>query len=288
MVSEVLKYAPTDLTPAELVVLLVIAEQSRDDTRRCWPGQEKLMQMTRLTDSGLRRVMQRLAGRGLEVRVQIGTVKNGPKKGEPLFACNGRQANYQLPRFDTTEAGTDVPPSEDTEAGTAVPASPKTKAVRKVRKKPLKAVPIDPEGGTPVPPIPSYPLTKQNPLNRTPPAHDVDRDLFGAPIEQPNPVPMIVAAYVDSVRSSGGVATSAMCGAIGKNAKRLIDVDHLHPAVVLVSAQRAGTKRAKNLDQYLGDAQQTFDRGGESRRAMFDHWQHLHDQATAAQPEIGA
>jgi len=114
-------------------------------------------------------------------------------------------------------------------------------------------------------------------------------DLFGAPIEPPNPVPLIVAAYVDSVRENGGVATSAMCGAIGKNAKRLIDVDHLQPPVVLVAAQRAGTKRAKTLDQYLGDAQQTYDRGGNARRAMFDHWRKLHDQAIAdQQPQIGA
>jgi hypothetical protein len=121
-----------------------------------------------------------------------------------------------------------------------------------------------------------------------------DLDLFGDPIEPPpapSPVPVIVAMYIDAVRSTDGVATSTMIGAIGKNAKRLIEIDKLHPAVVAVAAQRAGERRAKVLDPFLGAAQSSYNSHGDSRRAMFAAWQKIHDDAVAEKnihnPQIG-
>jgi hypothetical protein len=95
LIAEVMDQAPADLTSAEVVVLLVLAENANDTTRKAWPGLETLLRRARLSPTGLRTVFQRLAGRGLEVRVPIGH----DKAGRPVYAARGRQTVYRIPLF---------------------------------------------------------------------------------------------------------------------------------------------------------------------------------------------
>lgn len=277
LIVEVMDNAPPQIGHTEWRLLVVLAEQANDKTRLCWPDLDLLTRRVGVSASGIRQAMLKLAALGLEVRVSSRTDKNG----DPVFAHRGSQRTYRIPTVEAFKgASTQAPkprpkvPESRQKAGPKVPESAS-------------------KGASTQAPFPSVPLKEQrhpsNFLTDATASAGADVDLFGDPIEPPNPVPLIVAGYVDSVRETGGVATSAMCGAIGRNAKRLIEVDKLHPAVVLVAAQRAGAKRAKTLDQFLGDAQQTYDRDGQSRRAMFDNWKRAADLLTLTQrPELGA
>lgn len=109
LLVEVLDHAPADLTPAERLVLAVLAEDARDETRKCWPGMDKLERRTGLRSDSLRRVFQRLAKRGLEVRVPI----TFTKKGAPVFAREGVQTNYRIPEFP--ESSRDCGPASNGE-----------------------------------------------------------------------------------------------------------------------------------------------------------------------------
>ena len=148
LITEVLDHAPDDITSAELVVLLVLAENGRDSTREAFPGMDVLTRRSRLSPDGVRKALQRLAKRGLEVRVAIGE----DRLGRPVYSFPGRQTTYRLPAFErrdagTAKGGTDVPPN----GGTLVP--PKTKnGGTPVRN---GGTPVPPNGGTPVPPFPS-------------------------------------------------------------------------------------------------------------------------------------
>jgi hypothetical protein len=95
LIVEMLDTAPDDLTPAERLLLVAIAEKARENTRECWPGIEVLMRRTGLGKDGVGKVFQRLAARGYEVRVPLG--KN--KKGEPVFSYPGQRTTYRLPCF---------------------------------------------------------------------------------------------------------------------------------------------------------------------------------------------
>lgn len=288
LVTEVLDCAPHSLSLGETLLLVVIAESANTVTRECWPGLPELLSRTRTTESGLRRIMQRLADRDLEVRIPIGK----DSLGRPVFARKGQQTRYRLPEFPPRLGGTTVPPKTPPLGGTTVPPSDTPKAVPMSPEGTFKAVRIGSIGGTTVPPFPSRTFKEQDQRQPTntrsaPPDEEivdaelVDVDLFGNPVEdpQPSPVPALVAAYVDALRADGGVATQSMIGAIGKNAKRLIEVDKLHPAVVMIAIQRAAAQRSRTLDRFLGTAQATFDRGGQARRDLFASWQKMHDQA---------
>src|SRR5437868_11412457 len=102
LVKEVLNHAPP-MTASERLILLAIAE----GTRR--PGQAwdiSTDDMKRLTGglaaSTVRDALRRLAGRGIEARVQL-TGKDGRpmygKDGRPLYAVPGLAPAYRLPRF---------------------------------------------------------------------------------------------------------------------------------------------------------------------------------------------
>jgi hypothetical protein len=124
LVVEVLDCAPDDLTPAERLVLVVLAECANDDTREGWPGMDKISRRTGLQPDSVRRVFQRLAKRGLEVRVPIGK----DKRGRLVFAHEGAKTTYRIPRFaperrdagPTTEAGSQSRHSTS-RGGTLVP-----------------------------------------------------------------------------------------------------------------------------------------------------------------------
>ncbi len=95
LTHEVLDHAPPDLSTAEAMVLTVIAYHAQLEHRRCWMPAEEMQARTRLSATGLRQAMQRLAKRGLECRVARGVTK----AGEPVYAYRGRTTTYRLPAF---------------------------------------------------------------------------------------------------------------------------------------------------------------------------------------------
>lgn len=107
LVREVLSLAPHDLTPSQLVVLVVIAERAqprarvvdgRDiPARECFPNRAEMLRDCRMTEASLSKTLQRLAQRGLEVRVSLGT----DRSGRPFYARSGHRTTYRLPRFST-------------------------------------------------------------------------------------------------------------------------------------------------------------------------------------------
>jgi hypothetical protein len=95
LIREVLDHAPSDLTPAELVVLLVLAHDARDSTRECWPGIDTIAERARMHPTSLRRMFTRWGNRvpPMEVRVAIGKTADG----RPLYAARGHRTVYRLP-----------------------------------------------------------------------------------------------------------------------------------------------------------------------------------------------
>ena len=102
----------------------------------------------------------------------------------------------------------------------------------------------------------------------------------------PSPVQVIVAAFAQAMTDAGGVPTESMRAAIGRNAKRLLNTDRLDPAVVLEAAQRAGTKRQRTIDPFLGDVRTSYDRGGSSRHDLIQGYAVRYSEAS--QTQIGA
>lgn len=106
LIVEVLDQYPRDLTPAERLVLVAIAEAARDETREGWPGMELLIRRTGLSRSAVTKILQRLARRRppIEVRVSIGKGHDG----RLVYASRGRRTTYRLPPVPTRKGG---PPS---------------------------------------------------------------------------------------------------------------------------------------------------------------------------------
>ena len=129
LVGEVVDWLQTPaadgLTPAEAVILLVIAERAHDKTRDMWrhriddyPLYERIKRAARLSDAGLSKALQRLAKRGLECRVQVGT----DRRGRPVYAAKGHSMRFRLPELpavvslpepvDSPSGAVDNPPAE--------------------------------------------------------------------------------------------------------------------------------------------------------------------------------
>jgi hypothetical protein len=120
MMVEILDHAPPELSPAERLVLIAIAEDARDGgSRTCSPGVDMLCRRTGLSEEGLRKVFQRLAKHGLEIRVAIGKGKSG----RLVFAKPGVRTTYRVPVFVAEEGGEwqDEKP-EDWDESTAIKA----------------------------------------------------------------------------------------------------------------------------------------------------------------------
>ncbi|MEU7855200.1 hypothetical protein [Nonomuraea sp. NPDC049141] len=110
LVGEVASWLATpaarDLTAAERLVLMVIAERAHKQTRRFWVHKgdvrddgtaitptETIAMRVGVTTDGLTKILRRLSDRGLEVRVPRGVRKNGA----PVFAVRGRATDYHVP-----------------------------------------------------------------------------------------------------------------------------------------------------------------------------------------------
>jgi hypothetical protein len=119
LIAEVLKYAGAhpDVTTGERLVLILIAERANGQTREAWSGGAdvwSLGQAAGMAPTTLRTVLQRLAKRGLELRVSRGT----DSKGRPVYASWNRQTTYRLPLLLADEppsAVGDEPPSRTEE-----------------------------------------------------------------------------------------------------------------------------------------------------------------------------
>ncbi len=164
--AEVLDHAPPDLTAAELLVLVALAEKM---PRRIEYDlmTKHLVRRTRLKERGLRAAVVRLGERGIDVRVPIGT----DGKGRPLYAAHGRPPRWRLPAFEApdgcecdtcdaaqvSEGGTVVPPSEV--GGTTASSEGRSATVGESFS--------DPPRDTTVPPTPSVPKAEDG--GRRPP-----------------------------------------------------------------------------------------------------------------------
>lgn len=198
LVGRVLDNAPRDLTQSERLVLAVLAEQARDQTRRCWPGMALLVRRTGLEPDSLRKVFQRLAARGLEVRVQA--EKDGApifdRRGRPVFAFDGKQTNYLLPEHLDVEWQDDDPPTAADERRDARPSTWRdqepSSGTQRWDDDPASGIewrdggpsvpgPSSASGGTTVPPIPS--LTPQSPQQQ-PRATPLDADPLDALLQR--------------------------------------------------------------------------------------------------------
>ncbi len=116
LIKEVLEHAPPDLTSGERLLLLVLAEDANDISRKGWPGMETVTRRSGLSERGVRKTLERLAERGYELRVAVGTDKNG----KTVFACRGHATVYLFPAFAPSDGGTPVPALKE-KGGTGVP-----------------------------------------------------------------------------------------------------------------------------------------------------------------------
>ena len=110
LVSEVLDHAPAQLTALERLVLVVIAEAAQDrdrpgcPAREAYPSMATLARRTGAAPTSVRSALQRLAERGLEVRVPLTT----DNTGRPVYAFRGRATRYRLPHLRPVGDGDDV------------------------------------------------------------------------------------------------------------------------------------------------------------------------------------
>ena len=83
LVGEVLDHAPADLTPADMLVLVALANDARDHDRiaRFKSSVDVLAHRTRLSTGTVRNTLSRLVARGL-IRPMIKTVHKGGKHQE--------------------------------------------------------------------------------------------------------------------------------------------------------------------------------------------------------------
>lgn len=90
---QVRDFAPQDWTSGELVVALMIADSANEHTRLAYITAEDLRKLCRMTGSGIRKNLEKLAGKGFEFRVRQGKDKHG----KTLYAVAGNGVEYQVP-----------------------------------------------------------------------------------------------------------------------------------------------------------------------------------------------
>ncbi len=112
------------LSAGERLVLLELADIARDETREAYPGMGELSRAVDMTSQGVKKALQKLASKGLELRVSFGK----DSAGRPLYAHSGRQTSYLIPQPSDVaklvqqypqKGETPVPPSTE-KGGTAV------------------------------------------------------------------------------------------------------------------------------------------------------------------------
>lgn len=126
--------AAADLTPAERLVLYVVAERAHERTRIMLRHRgddiqlvDRIAQTTGLArDGALKRAFQRLAARGLDVRIPAKMGANG----KPVFTHEGHSMRFRLPEFPASvtipEAAAPVDDPVDTPGDNPPPDPPDT------------------------------------------------------------------------------------------------------------------------------------------------------------------
>lgn len=112
----VLDHAPAELDPTARAVLAVIADDAHERTRISRIPMDLLMHRSGVTTrDALKKVLQRLARAGYEIRIPVGT----DTLGRPIYAARGRATQYRIPVFPER----DVPhrPNRSRMGGTSSP-----------------------------------------------------------------------------------------------------------------------------------------------------------------------
>ena len=112
LMVEVFDAAPQTLTYRELYVLLVLAENARDDTRQCWPGVEDnpdIIRRLRMRRSQRYDAIKALVAKGALVRVRRGQKHGRAVYGIPRFTAQGPETPDAEQDVSVPETGT---PSE--------------------------------------------------------------------------------------------------------------------------------------------------------------------------------
>ena len=91
----VLNHAPAELDPTARAVLAVIADDANEQTRISRIPIDLLMHRSGVTRDALKKVFQRLARAGYEIRIPVGT----DTLGRPIYAMRGRATQYRIPVF---------------------------------------------------------------------------------------------------------------------------------------------------------------------------------------------
>ncbi|RJL21086.1 MarR family transcriptional regulator [Bailinhaonella thermotolerans] len=97
--------AALGLTPAERLVLMIIAERANEQSRRMWRYRsdestlhDLLARRVGVSSGQLTRILGRLSRRGLEVRVPL----KYDRRGRPVYGRRGHACDFQLPELPTT------------------------------------------------------------------------------------------------------------------------------------------------------------------------------------------
>src|SRR5690554_4688087 len=91
----VLNHAPAELDPTARAVLAVIADDANERTRISRIPMDLLMHRSGVGRDALKKVFQRLARAGYEIRIPVGT----DTLGRPIYAMRGRATQYRIPVF---------------------------------------------------------------------------------------------------------------------------------------------------------------------------------------------
>lgn len=91
---------PSALTPAERLVLLEIADDANDDTRRTMKGPDDLSVRVDMTVDAFKKHVQRIETTGIRLRIPIATGSDG----RPVYARAGVQTNYLVPPAEVIRA----------------------------------------------------------------------------------------------------------------------------------------------------------------------------------------
>jgi len=120
----VLNHAPAELDPTARAVLAVIADDANERTRISRIPMDLLMHRSGVaTRDALKKVFQRLARAGYEIRIPVGT----DTLGRPIYAMRGRATQYRIPVFPERDVphhprmGGTRSPHSDSLGGTSSP-----------------------------------------------------------------------------------------------------------------------------------------------------------------------
>lgn len=179
-----------NLSHAERVVLLVIAERANETTREMWRHRgddqsllERICAAAKLTKNGASSLFKRLAGRGLDVRIPV---KVG-RDGRPVYAFEGTSMRFRLPEFPASVALPESP-CEDTTSPVNNPVDNQPGESSETTESPCPDTGSDARGRVPTPKraCPGTTLSPSNP-STTNPSTPMD-PTYGAEEEDTQPV----------------------------------------------------------------------------------------------------